>query len=192
MADFANFPTLTTERLVLREPVVDDAADVLVFRSDPIVQRYNSAPHRDLSESRTLIEEIRAVYARDAGIIWVVTLAQSGRVVGISGFDNWDTYHRRAEVGYDLARDLWGQGIATESLTAILTYGFSELELRRVEAQTIADNHASVRLLDRLGFQQEGIRRVYSREEDGLFHDGAIYGLLASELTTHVGGRRSG
>lgn len=69
--------------------------------------------------------------------------------------------------------------LATEALAAILAYGFSELGLHRVEAQTVADNEESVRLLDRLGFQREGTRRGHSFEEDGLFHDEAIYGLLA-------------
>ncbi|MEQ4206886.1 GNAT family protein [Actinopolymorpha sp. B9G3] len=55
------------------------------------------------------------------------------------------------------------------------------MDLNRVEAETIADNHESVRLLKRLGFQREGIRRAYSLEEDGTFHDGAIYGLLAHD-----------
>ncbi len=181
MIDFDGFPRLTTDRLVLREPVTTDAADILVFRSDPVAQRYNSAPLRDLDESRGLIEEIRDVYANQAGVIWAVTLAETGQVIGIFGFDGWDTYHRRAQVGYDLSRDLWGRGLATEALAAILAYGFSELGLHRVEAQTIADNEESVRLLGRLGFQREGTRRDHSFEEDGLFHDGAIYGLLAPE-----------
>ena len=58
---------------------------------------------------------------------------------------------------------------------------FTRLDLQRVEAQTIVDNHASVRLLRRLGFQLEGVRRKYSWEEDGTFHDGAIYGFAQAE-----------
>jgi ribosomal-protein-alanine N-acetyltransferase len=94
------------------------------------------------------------------------------------GFQNWDRYHRRAELGYDLARDLWGQGLASEALTAVIRFGFSDMQLNRIEAQTIADNESSTRLLRRLGFVLEGTRRSYSWEEDGTFHDGAIYGLL--------------
>lgn len=50
------------------------------------------------------------------------------------------------------------------------------------EAETIADNHESVRMLERLGFQREGTRRSYSWEDDGTFHAGAIYGLLRDEF----------
>ena len=68
--------------------------------------------------------------------------------------------------------------MATEALTAAIGFGFSEMQLNRIEAQTIADNTSSTRLLGRLGFAREGTRRSYSWEEDGTFHDGAIYGLL--------------
>lgn len=82
------------------------------------------------------------------------------------------------EVGHPPGSHLWGQGLATEALTAAIRFGFSDKQLNRIEAQTIADNRSSTRLLGRLGFALEGMRRRYSWEEDGTFHDGAIYGLL--------------
>ena len=63
----------------------------------------------------------------------------------------------------------------------MLRFGFDRMDLNRVEAQTIADNHESVRLLERFGFRREGLRRSYSLEADGVFHEGAIYGLLRHE-----------
>ncbi|MEQ7004989.1 GNAT family protein [Actinopolymorpha sp. B17G11] len=101
--------------------------------------------------------------------------------MGLFGFNSWERHHRRAAIGYDLRRNYWGRGIATEALAAILSFGFTRMDLNRVEAETIADNHASVRRLQRLGFQREGLRRAYTVEEDGTFHDSAIYGLLASD-----------
>jgi ribosomal-protein-alanine N-acetyltransferase len=56
------------------------------------------------------------------------------------------------------------------------------LNLNRIEAATIADNHESVNLLKKLGFTLEGIRRGYSWEEDGAFHDSAMFGLLRDEF----------
>ena len=84
-------------------------------------------------------------------------------------------------MGYDLARAFWGQGIGSEAVRAVLHYGFTELNLNRIEAATIADNHESVKLLRKLGFQLEGIRRGYSWEEDSTFHDSAMFGLLRDE-----------
>ena len=176
--DFSAFPVLITDRIILRELRKEDAADLLVFRGDAEEQRFNSEPLQTLEQSLALIDEVRGDYAAQTGLPWALTLKSSGRVVGLFGYHHWDHYHRRADIGYDLARELWGQGLATEALTAAIRFGFSEMQLNRIEAQTIADNTSSTRLLGRLGFTREGTRRSYSWEEDGTFHDGAIYGLL--------------
>ncbi|HEY5783332.1 MAG TPA: GNAT family protein, partial [Microlunatus sp.] len=108
---------------------------------------------------------------------WALTLKSSGRVVGLFGYHHWDRSHRRADIGYDLARELWGRGLATEALAAAIRFGFSEMQLNRIEAETIADNASSTRLLGRLGFTLEGTRRRYWND-DGSFHGGAMYSLL--------------
>jgi len=161
MFDFSAFHTLMTDRLILRECQVDDAADLFAFRSDPEGQKFNSQPMKDRDESVTLIDEIRQAYATQCAVHWAVALAETGRVMALFDFGAWERYHRRAEVGYDLAADNWGRGLATEALAAILSFGFQEMQLNRVEAQTIVDNLPSVRLLLRLGFRQEGVRREY-------------------------------
>jgi [ribosomal protein S5]-alanine N-acetyltransferase len=184
--DFAAFPSLTTERLLLREIVPDDAPDVLLFRGDPEEQKYNSRPLRDVAEALALIEELREGYAARRWIQWGVTLPPDRRVVGLCGFNYWERHHRRAEIGYDIARPLWGRGIGTEAVAALVRFGFERMALHRIETETIADNHASVRLLEKLGFRLEGLRREYSLEDDGRFHDSAVYGLLHSEYPTVV------
>ncbi len=102
--------------------------------------------------------------------------------MGLFGLHKWDHFHRRAEAGYGLARAYWGQGLGSEALRAILRFGFDQLDLNRIYARTIADNHESVRLLERLGFRREGTQRAHSWEDDGTFHDSAIYGMLAKEF----------
>lgn len=176
--DFSPFPTLTSKGVVLRELDPEDAADLFVWRSDPEVQRYNSEPMREVRQASELIADLRREHSAQKGIHWAVTLSGDNRAIGLFGFVSWERFHHRAEVGYDLRRDHWGRGIATEALGAMLRFGFTRMRLNRVEAHTIADNHGSVRLLRRLGFEREGLRRAYSLEEDGTYHDGAIYGLL--------------
>lgn len=182
MHDFSTFPLLTTARLLLRELRPDDAADVLVFRGDPYVQRFNSEPLKTLQQAAVFIEEAHNQRTTQAGIGWAITRRGQDRVLGGVSLHAWDKYHRRAEVGYDLARAFWGQGIGTEAVHAVVDFGFAHLDLHRIEAATIADNHESVNLLKKLGFRLEGIRRGYSWEEDGVFHDSAMFGLLREEF----------
>lgn len=182
--DFSEFPILTTGRLTLRRPQIADAADVLVFRGDAYVQRYNSAPIKTIEEAEEQIIDMHALYGRHEGIEWAVTISGEDSVLGIFSLHDWSHRHRRAEVGFDLARDYWGQGIATEALKAILQFGFTDMNLHRIYAATIADNHESVRLLERVGFMREGTSRESSWEDDGTFHDSAMYGLLRREFST--------
>ena len=161
---------------MLREPVATDAAAILVFRGDPDVQRYNAEPLRGLGEAEAFVESLHAETAANLRRQWAITL--DGAVIGIIGLHSWDHHHRRAELGYDVAKEYWGQGIATEAARAVIQFGFTTMALHRIQAHTIADNARSVRLLERLGFQIEGTLRDYSLEDDGAFHDTAAYSLL--------------
>jgi ribosomal-protein-alanine N-acetyltransferase len=178
--DYSAFPTLETERLVLRELRAADAEDLFAVRSDPYVQRYNSVPHTSVAESAAMIERLGEYYANREWIHWGVALRENDRVIGLYSL-GWTEGHHRAEIGYDLNREFWGQRIASEALAALLAFAFERLEVNRVGAETIEDNHESTRLLRKFGFQLEGVRRGYSLEEDGEYHGSAIYGLLRSE-----------
>ena len=178
-----NLPTLTTARLVLREPTLDDADAVLRFRGDPEVQRFND---RTLADRGEAAEFLRAMAARSAAghqRHWLITAHTD--VVGMIGLHSWAPGHQRAELGYDLARAQWGHGYAVEAARAVLAHGFGAMDLHRVEAYTIVDNVRSVRLLERLGFTREGTRRAYIREDDGRRYDSAVYGLLIGEGEGH-------
>ena len=80
--DFSTFPTLTTERLTLREVHLSDMADILVFRGDFEVQKYNGPVMHDAEEIQALIEEVRAEYAAEKGITWAVTLTNRNTGAG--------------------------------------------------------------------------------------------------------------
>jgi ribosomal-protein-alanine N-acetyltransferase len=180
--EFQTFPILITDRLILRQAQLSDAEEVLVFRSDPVVQRYNGPVFKSVEEAEALIEELQTEFEKGEGVSWGVTLKEQDRVIGLFGLHYWSKYHRRAEAGYDMARAFWGQGIGSEALRAILRFGFNDLDLNRIYAGTIADNQESVRMLERLGFTREGTRRKHSWEDDGTFHDSAMYGLLRDEF----------
>ena len=179
--DCSAFPSLITERLSLRELRRSDAADVLVFRGDPEVQRYNAPVSQSVADVHELMDELDTEWADRTGICWAVTLKGSDTVIGLFGLHHWSRFHRRAEVGYDLAHAYWGQGIGTEAARAIVEFGFRRMDLNRIYAGTIADNRPSVRLLEKVGFTREGTRRQHSWEDDGTFHDSAMYGLLRDE-----------
>jgi [ribosomal protein S5]-alanine N-acetyltransferase len=86
----------------------------------------------------------------------------------------------RADLGYWIGAPYWNKGFATEAARAVLDFGFSRTQFHRIVAQRFAFNVASERVLEKLGFAQEGILRQ-ERHKDGRFHDVVTYGLLRDE-----------
>ena len=178
-------PELTTERLVLR-PLADEFTDFVFTQfSDPDVMRYllDQAP---LTE-RTGAERIVAFYVdpqQTTCCRWVLVSRITGEPVGTCGFHKWDRHHRRAEIGYDLAPSSWRQGLMSEALTAALAYGFEDMALHRVDALVHTENTASLGLLDRLGFENEGLLRDYYYL-NAKYHDHYILSLLRPDWNTH-------
>jgi ribosomal-protein-alanine N-acetyltransferase len=180
--DFSTFPTLVTPRLILREFTPADAADLFSFRSDPEVAKYDSdPPMQEVTEAAGLIEQIGKHYTAKESLGWAVVLKEEKRVIGDFVFFFWERAYYKADLGYCLARPYWRQGLATEALRAILQFGFDTLHVHRVNADTRMDNLASTRLLEKVGFRHEGVRRECIRSADGTYQNWGLYGLLEDE-----------
>jgi len=99
--------------------------------------------------------------------------------VGAGSFDVGSSH--RANIGYWLAKPYWNRGIMTEAVTRFVGYAFAELEVVRLTAEVFAGNEASVRVVQKVGFSQEGRLRCH-REKDGVLVDVLYFGLLQSDL----------
>lgn len=181
----ASLPTLTTERLAIRAITMSDAPALVTILSDPEVIRFwSSPPLVGLSEAQRLIDGIDEHFRQRTLFQWGVILRGDERVIGTCTLASWSRDHRRAELGYALARDHWGQRLMVEALPAIIAFGFACLELYRLEADADPRNTRSIRLLERLGFRREGLLR--SRYvQCGERQDAALYGLLQPEAEAH-------
>ncbi len=181
MSLFDPFPILDTPRLRLRPLGPDDAAVLYRWQQSPDFMRYLSRdPDASLSASLARVELISAAIREETGITWGLTLRTTGALVGTAGLWRWVKPHRYAEIGYQLAPEAWGQGLMTEALPPILQLGFERMQLHRIEANTDPNNHASTRVLGKLGFQLEARLRE-NWFHNGSFTDSTIYGLLRHE-----------
>ncbi|MFI5938284.1 GNAT family N-acetyltransferase [Actinoplanes sp. NPDC051494] len=172
---------IETERLVLRRFRMDDVAPLSAYRSDPDVARYQSwaAPY-SLDKARY---SVQTMIAADPGMPgwfqWAVELAASKTLIGDVGVNLADNL-RQAEIGYTLAPALQGKGYATEAVHAILGHLFTVQGLHRVSAECDARNTRSARLLDKLGFTREGLRRQHTWIKNE-WTDDLLFGLLADD-----------
>ena len=90
--DYSGFPVLETERLKLRKPEILDARDGLVFRGDPIVQKYDDPIIHTIREAETFINELLDEYRTQEGISWAVELKDQKTVIGAFGLHHWNQY----------------------------------------------------------------------------------------------------
>lgn len=180
--NFTTFPILTTERLILRELIPGDAEAVFRIRGDYEVTRYNSgAAYERIDQAADLIAAIAQGYQNEMELRWGITFRGEDTVIGMCGFNYWMRRDYRASVGYDLARAYWGQGVMTEAMQAVISFGFERMKLNRIEADADGRNTASHRVLEKIGFRVEGVQRQQFFEA-GDFHDLVLFSLLRQEF----------
>ena len=177
--NFTPFPVLHTERLLLRKLELTDADDLLFLRSDPAIMKHlDREPLHSVGEAALFIKRILDSLDRNEGITWGISLKDDSRLIGTIGFWRLVKEHFRAEIGYLLHPDYWGQGLVSEAINTIMDYGFTVMKLHSVEANVNPANKASVRALEKTGFVQE----AYFRENyfyKGRFLDTLIFSKLA-------------
>ncbi len=157
---FAQMPTLTTERLLLRPMRVGDAEDMFDYARRPELTEYLLwSPHPNVQYSRDYLRYIEKRYGMGEFYDWAVVDCESGRMIGTCGFTRFDFPHNAGEIGYVLNPDFHGRGIATEVAGRVLDFGFSELKLHRIEAKFMQGNDASLHVMQKLGMTFEGYRR---------------------------------
>lgn len=157
---FTTFPTLETPTLVLRQTRLSDAEAMFpIFSDDETMRFYGMMPHKIVEEAEDLVRAQHAWYANRQGIRWAITRKADDTLIGSCGFHNFDASFLRAEIGYELYKALWGQGIMGEALQAIIAFAFTQMDLNRIEAIVDGDNQRSKALLQRLGFTYEGCMR---------------------------------
>ena len=172
---------LHTERLRLRPLVATDAGALFAVFSDPAVMRYWScAPWTSIAQADDYIAAAGEGVANGDMLRLGIEVAATGELAGQAALHHFDAQNRRCEVGYALRRSHWGQGYLGEALEALLEYGFSGLDLNRVEADVDPRNAASAKPLLRLGFRHEGLLRERWIVA-GEVCDTALYGLLKSD-----------
>ena len=169
-------PELRTDRLLLRPYRMADVDDVFATASDPEWGRYIQVPAP--YTPRDAEEFVARVVLTDPAdnLRWAVV--HEGRVVG--NVDLTPGPEGVAELGYALARPLWGQGLVTEAARAVLAHGFEAMSLVRIFAYAVPANAASLRVLEKLGMKREGLLRSH-RQIRGEYVDDAFYSLLRDE-----------
>ena len=179
---FSKMPELETPRLILRAARVSDARDMFEYAKDPEVTRYLLwKPHPDESYTRSYLEYLAGRYRIGAHYEWVVADKETKRMIGTCGFASIDCANNCAELGYVLNPAYRGRGLILEAAQRVLQFGFCVLGLNRIEARYMVENTASLRVMEKLGMQFEGVAREGMLIK-GLYRDIGKCAILAKDF----------
>ncbi len=159
---FHTFPQLETKHLVLRRITPEDAPALFrILGDDEVTKHYDDTTFTDVAQAKAQIEAWENGYKARRCVRWGITRRGEGKMIGTCGFYGIHTWHMRGSIGYELARAHWRLGIMCEALGRLVEFGFNELGLNRIDAVVIPENEASIKLLEKLGFHNEGLLKEY-------------------------------
>jgi len=171
-------PIITTDRFTLRPFRRPDAESLERNINNPqVARRVSNIPYPyTAGHARAwidLMEKERARLPHAQRIDFVIDI--DGEVAGSVAFINIDGH--KAQVSYWLGESYWGRGIVTTAVKELVKFGFETLELVRIYAYTYHHNKASMKVLEKAGFEFEG---VHKKEwlKDGTFYDSHFYAIV--------------
>lgn len=148
---------LETDRLILRHQVPADLNDLWALYQDPEIIKYIPDAPRSREEAREELEWHMNGHPKFPELgLWATIHKETGKFIGRCGLlpctiDGQD----EVEVAYTIAREYWGQGLATEAAQGILNYGFGKLNLSRLICLPVPENIASQKVAEKIGMRFE-------------------------------------
>jgi RimJ/RimL family protein N-acetyltransferase len=189
-----DFTELVSARLVLRRLQPGDVAELVRYRSDPQVARFQGweAPYPPADAER-LVDAMLARHPDTPGewFQYAVELRSAQGIIGDCGVLTDAGEPRRAEIGFTIAAAHQGRGYATEAVRTLLGYLFGSLGKHRVSAECDARNLASARVLEKAGMRLEGHLRE-STWAKGEWTDDLLYAILHREWAAQSWAGRRG
>ncbi|PKB20992.1 GNAT family N-acetyltransferase [Janthinobacterium sp. 64] len=175
----AQWPRTDHPLVTLRHLERSDACAWYAYLADPVVVEHTSWDLRSVDDLQSNFDDYASAQP-SSPIRLAVVLRDGGRLVGTVGLNAISPQHRTAEIAYDLSPAVWGQGVATAIVNAVVDWGFQCLGLLRIQAAVLESNARSIRVLERCAFEREGYLRSY-RQIRGRSGNFWLYARIAGE-----------
>lgn len=178
---FYPFPTLITDRLVLRQLSKSDAPVLFKYCSSPASAKYGAwRLHESVDETKSYIKWLLKSAKQGEYFTWGIVLKESGQLIGTCSYSEVDSAFKVAEIGYGILNAYQGNGYAKEAVAKIVEYGFCTVGFQKMIARIMKENERSQNLVEKLGFCKEGFikKGVYAH---GNAKDIYMYGITDEE-----------
>lgn len=154
---FESFPELMSEHYLLRDIIHANPQQLFELYSHPEVVRYiDMHPIHSIHDAQFYISNANDMFNNHQKVVWAIYNKEQKNLLGIIRLYDINKEHHFADIGFELNRNYWGKGIISECLQTVLYFLFTQIQFKRIEAQTFVGNERSIKLLERLGFLREG------------------------------------
>ncbi|MBK7680378.1 MAG: GNAT family N-acetyltransferase [Chitinophagaceae bacterium] len=151
---FTPFPILTTERLTLRQLVINDEQEIFTLRSDSEINKYlDRQISNTIDDARNFINSVNENITKNDSLYWAITLSDSNKLVGTICLYGFSEENDNCEIGYELLTNFQGQGIMTEAVEKVIDYAFNTIKVQKIAAFFHRDNQRSIKLLQKFSFR---------------------------------------
>lgn len=172
---------IETERLVLRNYCDQDLENVYSLKSDPLVWKYSTrVTSNKMEDSRDYLATILKNYTEGKQDFQALSIKETMEYIGEAGILSFNKENKKAVIGYNLLSKHWGKGFATEITRAMVKHLFEVEKVERIEALVMEGNIASKKVLEKSGFQVEGLLRNFTCIEDRYYHV-YFFGIIKSD-----------
>ena len=151
---FTPFPILITERLTLRQLVVNDEQEIFTLRSDIEINKYlDRQVSNTIDDARDFINKVNENINKNDSLYWAITLSDKNILIGTICLFGFSDENYKCEIGYELLTNFQGQGIMKEAVEKVIDYAFNTIKVKKIEAFLHRDNQSSIKLLEKFSFR---------------------------------------
>ncbi|MEI3788462.1 MULTISPECIES: GNAT family N-acetyltransferase [unclassified Chryseobacterium] len=179
MRKLKEFPAIETERLILSQLKEEDLPFVTEYLQDKIFSDVTSnIPYPYTGEhAKFWMKMSRESFENNTGYTFAVR-NKEGQILGAIGLHDRDD--DKAELGYWMGKPFWNKGYITEAATALIDFGFNELQINKIYATYFLDNPASGRIMEKIGMEKEALLKQHLKK-DGKYIDVMMYSILKNK-----------
>lgn len=177
----SGLPVIETPRLILREINEKDCEDMYEYAHLSFIgPEAGWEPHRNISDTKEVIRMFmrKKIYGQLG--VFAVVLKESNKMIGTCELHSYFPEFK-AELGYTINPAFWGHGFAVEASKRMISWGFEDLHLCRIECMCFPENKQSRRVCEKLNLRYEGLRKNAYQLYDGSIHDLECYAIVDDE-----------
>lgn len=178
---FNTFPVLETNRFLLRQMNEKDVG--LIYELNTCIETLNYVarePYKSKEEASAILSYFLSTIKEKTAVWWIFTLKETNEDIGYGGLFDLSQVHNRAEIGYGIRKKYWNKGYMSEILDAILKFGVSTAQIRKIYGVVMSGNAASIKLLEKNNFTKEAHLKEHSFAR-GKYFDETIYSLITNK-----------